>query len=65
MKIQRPFRGCTFTVTATEEEKEEVSRRAAEKDMTVSAYIRWLLANYPASEKKRRKAKEAEQNGEL
>ena len=63
MKIRRPFRRCTFTVTVTDEEKEEVNRRAAEKDMTVSAYIRWLLANYPASERKRRKAKEADQNG--
>jgi hypothetical protein len=33
--------------------------------MTISAYIRWLLANYPASERKRRKAKEAGQDGEL
>lgn len=65
MKIQRPFRGSTFTVTVTEQEKEEVSRRAAEKDMTISAYIRWLLANYPASEKKRRKTKEAENNGQI
>lgn len=53
MKIQRPFRGCTFTVTVTEEEKADVSRRAAEKDMTISAYIRWLVR------------KEAEQDGEL
>jgi hypothetical protein len=52
-------------VTVTEQEKEEVSRRAAEKDMTISAYIRWLLANYPASEKKRRKAKETENNGQI
>ena len=43
MKIQRPFRGSTFTVTVTEQEKEEVSRRAAEKDMSISAYIRWLV----------------------
>lgn len=65
MKIQRPFRGCTFTVTVTEEEKEEVGRRAAEKDMTISAYIRWLLANYPASERKRRKAKEENKNAQM
>lgn len=62
MKIQRPKRLSTFSVTCTEEEKEEVIIRAAEKDMTISAYIRWLLANYPASEKKRRKAKEAGKN---
>lgn len=65
MKIQRPFRGCTFTVTVTEEEKADVSRRAAEKDMTISAYIRWLLANYPASERKRRKAKEEDKNAQM
>lgn len=63
MKIKRVKRESTFAVTCTDEEKEEVSRRAAEKDMTISAYIRWLLANYPASERKRRKAKEAENNG--
>lgn len=55
MKIKRPKRASTFSVTCTDEEKEEVSRRAAEKDMTISAYIRWLLANYPASERKKRK----------
>jgi hypothetical protein len=63
MKIKRVKRESTFSVTCTDEEKEEVSRRAAEKDMTISAYIRWLLANYPASERKRRKAKETEQDG--
>lgn len=65
MRIKRPVRTTGFSVPCTEQEKEEISRRAAEKDMTISAYIRWLLANYPASEKKRRKAKEADQNGEL
>lgn len=53
MKIQRPKRLSTFSVTCTDEEKAEVSRRAAEKDMSISAYIRWLVR------------KEAEQNGEL
>lgn len=53
MKIQRPKRLSTFSVTCTEEEKEEVIIRAAEKDMTISAYIRWLVR------------KEAEQDGEL
>lgn len=55
MRVKRPTRDQTFTVTCTEAEKMEVSRRAAEKDMTLSAYIRWLFSNYPASERKRRK----------
>ena len=63
MRIKRPARTTGFSVPCTAEEKEEISRRAAEKDMTISAYIRWLLANYPASERKRHKVKETEQNG--
>lgn len=55
MKIKRPERNTNFSVPCTVEEKEDVARRAAEKDMTISAYIRWLLKNYPASERKRRK----------
>ncbi len=55
MRVNRPVRDTNFSVPCTVEEKEEVARRAAEKDMTVSAYIRWLLKNYPASERKRRK----------
>lgn len=62
MKIVKPVRDQTFAVTCTAEEKEEIFRKAQESGRTVSGYVRWLLANYPASEKKRRKAKEAGQN---
>lgn len=55
MNIKRPERNTNFCVPCTLEEKEEVARRAAEKDMTVSAYVRWVLKNYPASDRKRRK----------
>lgn len=57
----RPERNTGFSVPCTAEEKEELRRMAAEKDMTISAYVRWLVKNYPAS--KRRKAKETEQDG--
>jgi hypothetical protein len=60
--VNRPIRNTGFSVPCTEEEKEDLRRLAAEKDMTISAYVRWLVKTYPAS--KRRKAKEAE-NGQL
>ncbi len=60
MNIKRPERNTNFCVPCTLEEKEEVARRAAEKDMTVSAYVRWVLKNYPKADN--RKRKEAEQN---
>ena len=61
MKIAKPVRDQTFAVTCTAEEKKEIFRKAQESGRTVSGYIRWLMMNYPESEKKQ----EAEQNGEL
>lgn len=61
MKIKRPARNTNFSVPCTEEEKEDVARKAAEMDMTVSAYVRWVLKNYSKADN--RKKKEAGQNG--
>lgn len=52
MKINRPVRDTGFSVPCTVEEKNEICRRAAEKDMTISAYVRWVLKNYPSNERK-------------
>lgn len=59
MKVKRPTRDTGFSVPCTVEEKEELARLAAEKDMTISAYVRWLIKN---ASQRRRKAKGAAQN---
>lgn len=50
MKIKRPVRNETFTVTCTAEEKKEIFRRAAAADRTVSSYIRWLIKQVEGGE---------------
>lgn len=64
MRIKRPERNTGFSVPCTEEEKEELRRLAADKDMTISAYVRWLIKNYPANQR-RRKAKEENKNAQV
>lgn len=43
MKIKKPVRDCTFTVTCTPDEKKEVFQRAQKAGLTVSGYVRWVL----------------------
>lgn len=63
MIIKRPERTTGFAVPCSEEEKEELRQKAAARDMTISAYVRWVLKNYPKADNRPRKAKEDEQNG--
>ena len=43
MKIEKPIRNQSFTVTCTEEEKRSVYLKAQKSGRTVSGYIRWLI----------------------
>lgn len=43
MKIEKPIRNQSFTVTCTEEEKNSIYLKAQESGRTVSGYIRWLI----------------------
>lgn len=65
MTIKRPKRTTGFAVPCSAEEKEELRQKAVARDMTVSAYVRWVLKNYPKADNRPRKAKEDGQNGEL
>ena len=58
MKIEKPARVTGISVPCTMDEKEDLSRRAIEKDMSVSAYVRWLIKNYPEKAKNRGDADE-------
>lgn len=62
MKI-RPERNTGFAVPCSVEEKEDLRQKAVARDMTISAYVRWVLKNYPKADNRARKAKETEQNG--
>lgn len=63
MIIKRPERTTGFTVPCSAEEKEELRQKAAARDMTISAYVRWVLKNYPKADNRPRKVKEDGQNG--
>lgn len=65
MIAKRPERNTGFAVPCSAEEKEDLRQKAAERDMTISAYVRWVLKNYPKADNRPRKAKESVQNGEL
>lgn len=63
MIVKRPERNTGFAVPCSAEEKEELRQKAATRDMTISAYVRWVLKNYPKADNRPRKAKESVQNG--
>lgn len=63
MIIKRPERTTGFAVPCSAEEKEELRKKAAARDMTISAYVRWVLKNYPKTDNRPRKVKEDGQNG--
>ena len=65
MIAKRPERNTGFAVPCSAEEKEDLRQKAAARDMTISAYVRWVLKNYPKADNRPRKVKESEQNGEL
>lgn len=54
MKIEKPVRDQTFTVTCTAEEKEAIFRKAREADRTVSGYIRWLVKQMEEKQNERK-----------
>lgn len=58
MRIEKPVRDQTVSITCTEEEKEEIFRLARESGRTACGFIRWLV-------KKEAGKKEAGQSGEL
>lgn len=43
MKIQKPNRDCTVTVTLTEQEKLAIGKEAENERRTISGYIRYKL----------------------
>ena len=45
MKIQKPFRGCTITVTVTEQEKTAIAEQAEKENRTISGCIRYRLSD--------------------
>lgn len=53
MRIEKPVRDQTVSITCTEEEKEEIFRLARESGRTACGFIRWLVK------------KEAGKSGEL
>lgn len=63
MIIKRPERTTGFAVPCSAEEKEELRQKAAARDMTISAYVRWVLKNYPKADNRPRKVKEDGKNG--
>lgn len=62
MIAKRPERNTGFAVPCSAEEKEELRQKAAARDMTISAYVRWVLKNYPKADNRPRKAKEEDKN---
>lgn len=50
MIVKRPERTTGFAVPCSAKEKEDLRQKAAFRDMTVSAYVRWVLKNYPQSD---------------
>jgi hypothetical protein len=59
--VNKPIRNTGFSVPCTEEEKEDLRQKAVFRDMTISAYVRWVLKNYPQTDNAL--LKEAEQDG--
>ena len=43
MKIKRPVRDQTFTVTCTMQEKKALIKKAQENGRTICGYVRWLI----------------------
>ncbi len=50
MIIKKPDRSTGFSVPCSEKEKEDLRQKAVFRDMTVSAYVRWVLKNYPQTD---------------
>lgn len=63
MRIKRPYRGETITVTVTPKEKTAIAEAAEKEKRTISGYIRYRLRDI--LEGVNDDAKEAGQNGEL
>lgn len=43
MKIQKPYRGETITVTVTAQEKAAIAEHAEKEKRTISGYVRYRL----------------------
>lgn len=61
MKINKPYRGETITVTVTEQEKTAIAENAEKEKRTISSYIRYKLRDI--LEGVNDGMKESEQNG--
>ena len=43
MRVKRPVRDQTFTVTCTAEEKRKLIKAAQKNGRTICGYVRWLI----------------------
>lgn len=63
MRVKKPHRGDTITVTVTEQEKTAIAESAEKEKRTMSGYIRYKLRD--VLEGVNNPAQEVNQNGEL
>jgi hypothetical protein len=63
VRIKKPYRGETITVTVTPEEKTAIAENAEKEKRTMSGYIRYKLRD--VLEGVNNPAQEVKQNGEL
>lgn len=51
MKVRKPVRDQTFTVTVTADEKKRLIKRAQDSGRTICGYVRWLILEAEKNER--------------